>query len=556
MKALRYFTIILTIFFCNSIEVFSETEVVFSDDFETDKGWAVDPYGTDDATTGMWERANPEGTYYQLDVTPGTGWNDLVTGPLAGSNYGSYDIDNGKTSIRSPDITLPENISITLTFKYYLAHASNSSSSDYLRVKVVDDSDNPHVVFEELGASDTDYPSWEDAFVDISEFNGQTIYLLIEAADESEASLVEAGVDDVLIEKGAECMPEPTCYRGEFWLWSGLDMYNRHHRTNAVGIGCIPTQDVKLEVGEASYFRERIGIGIPPEGDKALIVNGLSKFNGKVGIGASPNPADLENLQVNGEIKVYDPGLPYKNQLWPGMIKIGDGTNSVMINHEQIEITQGANAFYINPDAIGAKAVICEDVTTDLVKTDQLTTKTSNKITVNEKMEISQGWGDWLRFKGTKTGDGTWGIHNPGSGNQTPHHLEFYFDPPGGASGDEKWNVLVLNTNGNVGIGTNDPGEYKLAVNGNIKAKEIVVTQLNWSDFVFEKGYDLKPLEELEKFIEKNKHLPNIPTENEVKEKGLSIGDIQAKLLEKIEEMTLYIIQLQKRINELESEKK
>jgi len=173
---------------------------VFSDDFETNKGWTRNPYGTDTATTGLWERANPEGTTYSGDKQLGTthsGSYDLVTGPLAGSSAGSYDIDGGKTSMRSPNISLPSSGNLTLSFYYYLSHYTNSSSADYLRVKVV--GSTTVTVFEELGAANDDDAVWAYFSTSLNSFAGQTVYLLIEAADASTASLVEAAVDDVLI---------------------------------------------------------------------------------------------------------------------------------------------------------------------------------------------------------------------------------------------------------------------------------------------------------------------------------------------------------------------
>jgi aminopeptidase S len=149
----------------------------------------------------MWERANPEstsywGTTYQLGTTY-SGSYDLVTEGTAGSSIGSYDIDGGVTSIRSPDITLPSG-SLTLSFRYYLAHYNNGTSADYLRVKVVGSSTT--TVFEELGAGNIDGASWAYFEVDISAYAGQTVYLLVEAADAGSASLIEAAIDDVLIE--------------------------------------------------------------------------------------------------------------------------------------------------------------------------------------------------------------------------------------------------------------------------------------------------------------------------------------------------------------------
>ena len=183
---------------------------VFFDDFESDKGWEVNPLGDDTATSGMWERADPEGTsyigrVYQLGTTV-SGVNDLVTGPLAGSSVGSYDIDGGVTSICSPDIALPSGREITLSFSYYLAHYRKATSADYLRVKVI--GDTTITVFEELGSRDYDEAVWETFSDSLDAFAGQTVYLLIEAADGGSGSLVEAAIDDVLITASGD--PTPT----------------------------------------------------------------------------------------------------------------------------------------------------------------------------------------------------------------------------------------------------------------------------------------------------------------------------------------------------------
>ena len=190
---------------------FSQVSVFF-DDFESDRGWVVDPDNNDNATTGIWERGNPEGTSYsgvsyQLTTPPNGGANNLVTGASSGSSVGSYDIDGGETSIRSPDIVLPSTDDITLSFTYYLAHYSNSSSSDYLRVKVV--GSVTQVVFEELGAGNIDGGVWEDATADLSDFSGETVHLLIEAADNGGGSLVEAGIDDISITHAGVSLDPP-----------------------------------------------------------------------------------------------------------------------------------------------------------------------------------------------------------------------------------------------------------------------------------------------------------------------------------------------------------
>ena len=103
---------------------------------------------------------------------------------------------------------------------------------------------------------------------------------------------------------------------------------------------------------------------------------------------------------------------------------------------------------------------------------------------------------------------------------------------------------LAINSRGNVGIGTDNP-QNKLDVNGTIRATEVKV-EADWADFVFDKDYKLPTLQEVEDHINEHKHLPDIPSEAEVKENGVSLGEMQAKLLQKIEELTLYVIELKK----------
>ncbi|MEW9550296.1 M28 family peptidase [Nonomuraea sp. NPDC050783] len=174
--------------------------VVWQDTFESANGWTADPAGTDTATLGQWERGDPEATSSsgakQLGTTV-SGTNDLVTGRLAGSSAGAYDIDGGVTSIQSPPITLPASGPLNLSLSWYLAHGSNASSADYLRVRVV--GTTTLTVLNQAGAATNRDGAWATATASLNAFAGQTVRVVVDAADASGASLVEAGVDDVTI---------------------------------------------------------------------------------------------------------------------------------------------------------------------------------------------------------------------------------------------------------------------------------------------------------------------------------------------------------------------
>jgi len=117
--------------------------------------------------------------------------------------------------------------------------------------------------------------------------------------------------------------------------------------------------------------------------------------------------------------------------------------------------------------------------------------------------------------------------------------------------------LMIVQDDGKVGIGTTQIGNSKLAVEGRIAARELKLTVNPFPDYVFEKGYKLLSLEELQNFILTNKHLPEIPSADEVKSNdGIDVGKMQADLLKKIEELTLYIIQQDQKIKELQTEVK
>jgi len=178
----------------------AQTTTVFADDFESFRGWRINPAGTDTATDGKWVRGNPTATSSsgpkQLGTT-NSGLNDLVTGRTRGTSAGDNDLDGGTSTAESPAITLPATGALSLNFAWYFAHSSNSSSADFFRVEVIG-SPNATVV-EEIGSAANDDAAWLPEAFDLSPWHGQTIKLRVTARDGGSNSLVEAAIDDMMI---------------------------------------------------------------------------------------------------------------------------------------------------------------------------------------------------------------------------------------------------------------------------------------------------------------------------------------------------------------------
>jgi hypothetical protein len=183
--------------------------------------------------------------------------------------------------------------------------------------------------------------------------------------------------------------------------------------------------------------------------------------------------------------------------------------------------------------------------------------------------------GDLYIDKGNDDSHIYWGSHNMTMGTKPGDYSHNVFTlKPGGASQGKLFSVLKMYSansessfeqkvqihsddvsyfnGGNVGIGTTNPMN-KLDVNGTVHAREVKIDNNNWPDFVFKSNYKLRQLVEVENFIKVNGHLPEMPKAEDVHSNGVNVSDMQAKLLQKVEEMTLYIIEQNKQIKELQN---
>lgn len=154
-----------------------------------------------------------------------------------------------------------------------------------------------------------------------------------------------------------------------------------------------------------------------------------------------------------------------------------------------------------------------------------------------ENLDVNSGTADGGRIIFRSQGYGEWRARN-------------FMGSLGFFPGEGQPTALWLQSDGNVGIGTICP-HAKLAVNGEIQGKKVRVTLDGWCDYVFNKDYKLPALAEVEKYIQQHHHLPEVPSAEEVKNNGLDVGDNQATLLKKIEELTLYAIEQNKKIEDL-----
>lgn len=269
--------------------------------------------------------------------------------------------------------------------------------------------------------------------------------------------------------------------------------------------------------------------------------------SGNVGIGTA-SPQKLLHIVGSGNIvRIENTNGTTVNAISEILIKSGSANNSVFTNNQNsngyyggsnsLNLYTGQNspiAFFTNGNnermRIGGDGYVGIGTTTP---TGQLTIQGVGN---NNVLQLKNKYGELMVATNTVGGIPYQDIYKA-DGTNIGIHLS--------ADGDTYFN------NGNVGIGTASPTE-KLSINGKIRAREIKVETTGWADYVFEPSYQLPDLNETEQFIKEHKHLPEIPSAKEVAENGVNLGEMNSKLLKKIEELTLYLIEKDKQVTDLQ----
>ncbi len=258
----------------------------------------------------------------------------------------------------------------------------------------------------------------------------------------------------------------------------------------------------------------------------ALDVRGAGYFQG---LGINTVPSNQYQLHINSSVGTTA-GI-YLNtnhpQGWPN-VKYGFQNvvnNSNTIAYSVTDQTTNQDVFVVMGDgSVG-------------VGTDNLNFSKLNVLAQNET---------GLTVTTNHTGDYGYGIRSMVAKNKTKAFAVY--------NAETQEESFVVLGNGNVGIGTTAVNGAKLSVEGIIRARRVLVNATPWADYVFEPTYQLMTINQLEEYITTNKHLPNIPTAKVVEKEGADLGEINRLLVEKVEELTLYIIELNKRMEQLEAD--
>ena len=171
------------------------------------------------------------------------------------------------------------------------------------------------------------------------------------------------------------------------------------------------------------------------------------------------------------------------------------------------------------------------------------------------KLYDASGPADYMEFDTKWGGNFYWNFNSPSQGSVQRLHIGYVSNYSANNQPDRILEAVIIGTKEAAQLGqTTDLSVHGEIKSCSMKTQEITVEDMGWCDYVFEKDYPLMPLSEVASFIEQNKHLPNIPSAATVAKNGRDLGDMQKKMMEKIEELTLYLIEQNQRLGALEDE--
>lgn len=319
-------------------------------------------------------------------------------------------------------------------------------------------------------------------------------------------------------------------------------------RTTSPNYGVIIRENGTNDFANLEVTGTGLGLGYNTSGAHMTIESG-----GNVGVGLT-NPAF--KLDVNGEISARNKNAIRLRQANYSVIHRNDNANYWMlltangtpdasyntlrpfrIENANGNVHMGNGKFFVN-HANGRVGINTTAPTSTL---DVQGTAVVNYLAVDQQNGAGEGGEISLRGSGTNN---SYQIDNLNGGIRMH------------ANGGE-WFVMSNTGKASFSAGSGFPGNYRLYVNGGIlttRAKVAVFNSAQWADYVFAEDYELKSLSEVEAFVKKNKHLPNIPSAEEMAETGNDLGKTDVRLLEKIEELFLHSIDQEKRIEKLETQ--
>lgn len=263
------------------------------------------------------------------------------------------------------------------------------------------------------------------------------------------------------------------------------------------------------------------------------------KGDGKIGIGASSPISTLNVAGGNWDLATGNGDFAIGNSTYK--LKFGVATAGGGAGDARIYTTGGTHRTIFGANATDMMAISTTGVGIGTIEP-------------TSKLQIDHGGSDTNPHIQIRATSFYSRINWTTSANANKYTAQTYLN--GATTAENYWQLEYNSTprffvrgDGNIGIGTTTP-DNKLDVLGTIRANEVIV-ETGWADYVFEDSFKLKTLNEVENFIKENKHLPDVPSAKTIQENGAHVSELMTKMMQKIEELTLYSIQQQKEIDAL-----